>query len=181
MRGDGRKAKDPKKTFLRLLGYLKPYMPRLITMVVCIVVATVASVASNASLSTLIEDFVKPMLQQQSPDFKPLIGFLGIMALIYLAGMLANFLSSYLMVPVAQGIQKHIRDSLFTHMQRLPVRYFDTHQVGDLMSRYTSDIDTLRQMIAQAIPQCISSAITIVVVFFAMLFTSPILTGVVIL
>ena len=181
MRGDGRKAKDPKKTFLRLLGYLKPYMPRLIAMVVCIIIATVASVASNASLSTLIEDFVKPMLTQQTPDFKPLIGFLGIMALIYIAGMLANFLSGYIMVPVGQGIQKHIRDSLFSHMQRLPIRYFDTHQVGDLMSRYTSDIDTLRQMIAQAIPNCISSAITIVVVFFAMLFTSPILTGVVIL
>ena len=181
MRGDGRKAKDPKKTFLRLLGYLRPYMPRLICMVVCIIVATVASVASNASLSTLIEDFVKPMLTQQTPDFKPLIGFLGIMALVYLAGMLANFLASYIMVPVGQGIQKNIRDSLFTHMQKLPIRYFDTHQVGDVMSRYTSDIDTLRQMIAQAIPQCITSAITIVVVFFAMLFTSPILTGVVIL
>ena len=179
MRGDGRKAKDPKKTFLRLLGYMKPYLPRLITMVVCILLATVASVASNASLETLIDQFIKPMLSQQNPDFKPLIGFLCMMAGVYLAGMLANFLASYVMVPVTQGIQKNIRDSLFTHMQKLPVRYFDTHQVGDLMSRYTSDIDTLRQMISQAIPQCITSAITIVVVFFAMLFTSPILTGIV--
>ena len=179
MRGDGRKAKDPKKTFLRLLGYMKPYLPRLITMVVCILLATVASVASNASLETLIDQFIKPMLSQQDPDFKPLIGFLCMMAGVYLAGMLANFLASYVMVPVTQGIQKNIRDSLFTHMQKLPVRYFDTHQVGDLMSRYTSDIDTLRQMISQAIPQCITSAVTIVVVFFAMLFTSPILTGIV--
>ena len=179
MRGDGRKAKDPKKTFGRLLGYLKPYMPRLIAMVVCIVLATVASVASNASLSTLIEDFIKPMLSQQTPDFAPLIRFLFLMAGIYIVGMVANFLSSYLMVPVGQGIQKNIRDSLFTHMQKLPIRYFDTHQTGDIMSRYTSDIDTLRQMITQAIPQCITSAITIVVVFFAMLFTSPILTAIV--
>ena len=181
MRGDGRKAKDPKKTFLRLLGYLKPYMPRLIIMVVCIILATIASVMSNASLETLIEDFVKPMLSQQTPDFGPLVRFLCMMACIYLAGMLATFFSNYLMVPVAQGIQKNIRDTMFTHMQRLPIRYFDTHQVGDVMSRYTSDIDTLRQMIAQSIPQCITSAITIVVVFFAMLFTSPILTGIVIL
>ena len=180
MRGDGRKAKDPKKTFLRLLGYLKPYMPRLIIMVVCVILSTVASVMSNASLETLIEDFVKPMLSQQTPDFGPLIRFLCLMACIYVAGMVATFLSNFLMVPVAQGIQKNIRDTMFTHMQKLPIRYFDTHQVGDIMSRYTSDIDTLRQMIAQSIPQCITSAITIVVVFFAMLFTSPILTAIVI-
>ena len=181
MRGDGRKAKDPKKTFLRLLSYLKPYMPRLIAMVVCIVLSTLASVASNGSLEKLVDDFIRPMLSQQTPDFVPLIRFLCMMAGIYLAGMAATFLQHWLMVPVGQGIQKNIRDSLFSHMQTLPIRYFDTHQVGDLMSRYTSDIDTLRQMISQAIPQCITSAITIVVVFFAMLFTSPILTGVVIL
>ena len=180
MRGDGRKAKDPKKTFFRLLSYLKPYTPRLIGMVVCILLSTVATVASNGSLESLIEDFIKPMLAQKTPDFGPLIGFLCRMACIYLAGMTATFLSNWLMVPVGQGIQKNIRDTLFTHMQTLPIRYFDTHPVGDIMSRYTSDIDTLRQMIAQAIPQCITSAITIVVVFFAMLFTSPILTLIVI-
>ena len=180
MRGDGRKAKDPKKTLGRLLGYMKPYLPRLIGMVVCIILATCASVASNGSLSTLIDDYIKPMLEQENPSFEPLIGFLGVMACIYLAGMIASFLQQWLMVPVGQGIQKTVRDTLFTHMQKLPIRYFDTHPVGDVMSRYTSDIDTLRQMISQAIPQCISSLITIVVVFFAMLFTSPILTGIVI-
>ena len=181
MRGDGRMAKNPKNTFLRLLSYLKPYLGRIITMVVCIILATVASVASNGSLNLLIEDYIKPMLGQDTPDFGPLILFLCGMALIYLVGMAANFLASYVMVPVGQGIQKNIRDTLFTHMQRLPIRYFDTNAVGDLMSRYTSDIDTLRQMVAQAIPQCITSAITIVVVFFAMLFTSPILTAIVVL
>ena len=180
MRGDGRKAKDPKKTLLRLFGYMKPFLPRLIVMVVCIILATVASVASNASLERLIEDFIKPMLSQETPDFGPLIGFLCMMACIYLAGMAANFFANFVMVPVGQGIQRTIRDTMFAHMQKLPIRYFDTHPVGDLMSRYTSDIDTLRQMISQAIPQCITSVITIVVVFFAMLFTSPILTAIVI-
>ena len=180
MSGDGRKAKNPKQTFLRLLGYLKPYKGRLIAMVVCIIAATVATVASNASLNLLIEDYIEPMLTQQTPDFGPLIRFLFGMAAVYLAGMLATFLQNWLMVPVGQGIQRNIRDTLFIHMQKLPIRYFDTHPVGDLMSRYTSDIDTLRQMISQALPQCISSVITIVVVFFAMLLTSPILTAIVI-
>ncbi len=181
MRGDGRKAKSPKKTFMRLLGYVKPYRFRLVGMVVCIILTTCAQVASNGSLSALIDDYIKPMLGQEAADFAPLIRFLVVMAMIYLAGLVASFLQQWLMVPVGQGIQKTIRDNMFTHMQKLPIRYFDTHPVGDLMSRYTSDIDTLRQMISQAIPQCISSLITIVVVFFAMLLTSPILTGVVIL
>ena len=180
MRGDGRKAKNPKQTFARLLGYLKPYLGRIIAMVVCILLATVASVASNGSLNLLIENYIKPMLGQSDPNFTPLVLFLCGMAVVYLIGMTATFLANYVMVPVAQGIQRDIRNTLFSHMQRLPIRYFDTHPVGDLMSRYTSDIDTLRQMISQAIPQCITSAVTIVVVFFAMLFTSPILTAIVI-
>ena len=180
MHGDGRKAKNPKQTFARLLGYLKPYKFRLVLMVVCIMLSTVASVASNGSLNLLIEDYIKPMLTQADPNFLPLILFLCGMAIVYLFGMLATFLSNYVMVPVTQGIQRDIRSTLFDHMQKLPIRYFDTHPVGDLMSRYTSDIDTLRQMISQAIPQCITSAVTIVVVFFAMLFTSPILTAIVI-
>ena len=179
MQGDGRKAKDPKKTLLRLLSFLKPYMGRLIAMVVCIILASVIQVISNNSLKVIIDDYITPMLGQNAPDFGPLIQFLFIMAVVYLAGIIASFLQQWLMVPVGQGVQKTIRDTMFSHMQKLPIRYFDTHPVGDVMSRYTSDIDTLRQMISQAIPQCITSAITIVVVFFAMLFTSPILTGIV--
>ena len=181
MRGDGRKAKDPKKTLMRLLSYMKPYRGRLIGMVVCIILAAVIQVASNNSLRLIIDDYITPMLGQEQPDYAPLIRFLCVMGGIYLAGLLAAFFQQWLMVPVGQGIQKNIRDSMFTHMQKLPIRYFDTHPVGDVMSRYTSDIDTLRQMISQAIPQCISSAITIVVVFVAMLITSPILTAVVVL
>ena len=180
MRGDGRKAKNPKKTLARLLGYLKPYKGHMIGMVICIIVSAVASVLSNASLSRLIEDFIKPMLQQEVPDFKPLLWFLGLMAVIYLAGMTASYLQQRLMVPVGQGVQRRVRDEMFAHMQKLPIRYFDTHQAGDIMSRYTNDIDTLRQMISQSIPQCISSAVTIIVVFIAMLITSPILTAIVI-
>ena len=179
MRGDGRKAKDPKKTFLRLLGYLKPYLPRLIIMILCIGLSTAASVTSNASLERIIDDYITPMLGQDAPNFAPLISFLCMMACVYLVGAVANFLTSFVMVPVGQGVQKNIRDTLFTHMQKLPIRYFDTNQVGNLMSRFTSDIDTLRQMITQAIPQCIVSVVTIVVVFFAMLFTSWVLTLVV--
>ena len=181
MSGDGRKAKDPKKTLLRLLGFLRPYMGRMIVMVICIILASVIQVVSNNSLRIIIDDYITPMLGQAAPDFGPLIGFLGIMAGVYIAGIVASFLQHWLMVPVGQGVQKHIRDTMFTHMQTLPIRYFDTHPVGDLMSRYTSDIDTLRQMISQAIPQCITSAITIIVVFLAMLFTSPILTAIVVL
>ena len=179
MRGDGRKAKNPKKTFSRLLSYLKPYKWHMIGTVVCIVASAVASVLSNASLSRLIEDFIKPMLQQTTPDYGPLLRFLGLMACIYLMGMAASYLQQRLMIPVGQGIQRKVRDEMFAHMQKLPIRYFDTHQVGDIMSRYTNDIDTLRQMISMAIPQCISSAVTIIVVFIAMMITSPILTAIV--
>ena len=178
--GDGRKAKNPKQTFKRLLGYMKPYTGRLVAVILCIFAATGISVLADGSLSTLIDDYITPMLGQETADFGPLIVFLAVLAGLYVLGMVANFLVNYLMVPVAQGIQKHVRNTLFHHMQKLPVRYFDTHQVGDLMSRYTSDIDTLRQMISQAIPQCVVSAVTIIVVFIAMLFTSPILTAVVV-
>ena len=179
MHGDGRKAKNPKKTLTRLLGYLKPYKWHMIGMVLCIVASAVASVLSNASLSSLIEDFIKPMLQQDVPDYGPLLRFLIVMACIYVLGMVASYLQQRLMVPVGQGVQRLVRDEMFAHMQKLPVRYFDTHPAGDIMSRYTNDIDTLRQMISQSIPQCISSAVTIIVVFIAMLITSPILTAIV--
>ena len=181
MQGDGRKAKNPKKTLLRLLSFLKPYMGRMIAMVVCIILASVIQVVSNNSLGTIIDDYITPMLGQAAPDYAPLIRFLCVMAVIYLAGVVASFLQHWLMVPVGQGVQKTIRDTMFSHMQTLPIRYFDTHPVGDLMSRYTSDIDTLRQMISMAIPQCITSAITILVIFVAMLIKSPILTAIVIL
>ncbi len=179
MRGDGRKAKNPKKTLLRLLSYMKPYRATLIVVVLCILLASFAQAASSKSIQYVIDDYIKPLLGQETPNFAPLIGFLFVMAGIYLTGMLSAFLYNFLMVKVGQGTQKHIRDAMFRHMQRLPIRYFDTHPAGDVMSRYTGDIDTLRQMISQAIPQCISSVATLVTVFVMMLVTSPILTAVV--
>ncbi|MBP3305646.1 MAG: ABC transporter ATP-binding protein [Oscillospiraceae bacterium] len=178
MMGDGRKAKDPKKTISRLLSYMSRYRKTLIVVVVCILLTAIAQAASSSSLGTLVDRYITPMLAQTNPDYGPLIRFLVMMAGLYLVGAVSSFLYNFLMVKVGQGTQKTIRDTMFTHMQRLPIRYFDTHPVGDVMSRYTSDIDTLRQMISQAIPQCISSAATLIVVFLFMLFTSPILTAV---
>ena len=175
MMGDGRKAKDPKKTISRLLSYMGRYKARMIIVVLCILLSAVAQAVSSASLGTLVDDYVTPMLRGENVN---LIGFLCLMAGIYLVGIICVFLYNFLMVKVGQGTQKTIRDQMFTHMQKLPVRYFDTHQVGDLMSRYTSDIDTLRQMITQSIPQTISSAATLIVVLVTMIITSPILTGV---
>ena len=181
MSGDGRKAKNPKQTMSRLLGYMKQYRMTLVLVIVCILLASVVQVASNKSLEYVVDDYITPMLGQVAPDFGPLVRFLVLMAVLYLVGLVASFFSNYLMIRVSQGTQKTIRDAMFTHMQKLPIRYFDTHPVGDVMIRYTNDIDTLRQMISQSIPQTISSAVTIVVVFLAMAFTSPLLTLVVVL
>ena len=158
---------------------MAPYKWTLALVLVCILVTSVATVAGSKSLQYVVDDYIRPLLQMDAPDLGPLFRFLCIMAAVYVAGILSSFLYNYLMVQVAQGVQRDIRDQLFSNMQRLPIRYFDTHTHGDLMSRYTNDIDTLRQMISQAIPQCISSVVTLVTVFATMLLTSPILTGVV--
>jgi len=130
-------------------------------------------------LSTLVDDYILPMVASGSADFGPLLQYLLGIAGIFAAGMLASFLNQYLMVSVSQGTQKVIRDEMFTKMQRLPLRYFDSNTAGNIMSRYTSDIDTLRQMVSQSIPQCASSIITLIVVFTAMLKASWILTCVI--
>ena len=181
MRGKPQKPVNAKKTIGRLLGYMKPYLPRLIGTAVCIIVATLASVMGNSAAGMLIDDYIKPMLGQEVPNYAPMIRFICVLAAIFTVGLVASYLQQRLMVTVGQGTQKTIRDKMFGHMQRLPIRYFDTHPAGDLMSRYTNDVDTLRQMITQAVPQCIQSAITIVVVFIFMLVISPILTGIVVL
>ena len=176
MRGDGRMAKNPKQTISRLLSYMAQYKGTLAVVGVSVVFSAVAQAASSASLGTLVDDYITPMLSQSVPDFGPLLRFLGMMACVYLVGLVCAFFCSYLMAKVSQGTQRSIRDQLFTHMQTLPIRYFDTHPAGDIMSRYTSDIDTLRQMISQSIPQCASSVVTLAVVLVTMIITSPILT-----
>ena len=179
LKGDGRKARAPKKTLQRLLRYLAPYKWTMALVLICILVTSIATVAGSKSLQYVVDDYIRPLLQMEHPDFGPLFRFLCLMGVVYAAGIFTSFLYNYLMVRVAQGVQRDIRDRLFSNMQRLPIRYFDTHTHGDIMSRYTNDIDTLRQMISQSIPQCISSVVTIVTVFVTMLLTSPALTGVV--
>ena len=180
MRGDGRKAKDPKKVLLRLLSYMKQYIPVLIVVLLCILGSAIAQTTGSKSLGALVDDYILPMVETGSTDFSPLLSFLVKIGCIFAMGMVCAFLQQFLMVGVSQGTQKTIRDEMFAKMQRLPLRYFDTNTAGNIMSRYTSDIDTLRQMISQSIPQTISSAVTLAVAFIAMLQTSWMLTIVVI-
>ena len=176
MMGDGRKAKDPKKTFFRLLRYMKPYMLNLIVVMICVVVTAFAQTRGSENIGHLVDDYILPMVESGSTDFAPVVNYLMGIAAVFACGILASFLQQYLMVTVGQGTQKTIRDEMFTKMQRLPLRYFDTNTAGNIMSRYTSDIDTLRQMISQSIPQAFSSVITIIVIFIAMIRSSWILT-----
>ena len=127
-------------------------------------------------LGTLVDDYILPMVGNGSTDFAPIFTFLMKMVFVFIAGMLSSFLQSFLMVGVTQGTQKTIRDEMFSKMQTLPLRYFDSNTAGNIMSRYTSDIDTLRQMISQSIPQTISAVVTLVVLFITMLIESWILT-----
>ena len=176
IRGDGRKAANPKKTLFRLLSYMKKYSALLVVVMVCIVLTSVAQAQGSRALGPLVDDYILPMVASGSTDFGPLLGYLTKMACIFAVGIVGAFLYNYLMVAVTQGVQKSIRDELFTKMQRLPLRYFDSHPAGDIMSCYTSDIDTLRQMLSQAVPQCLSSVVTLVVVLFNLIDTSWMLT-----
>ena len=172
MRGDGRMAKNPKKTLMRLLSYMRKYLPILVIVLVCIFLTSVAQTMSSRSLGTLVDDYILPMVASGSTDFAPVGQFLLKIAAIFGVGILSSFLYNYLMVGVSQGTQKTIRDEMFIKMQRLPLRYFDSNTAGNIMSCYTSDVDTLRQMISQAIPQCASSVITLIVVAWNLIDTS---------
>ena len=174
--GDGRKAKDPKKTFARLLKYMLQYKFHVLMVLLCILAHALVQSRSAVMLGTLVDDYILPMVSSGSTDFGPILKFLLQMGLIFLVGIASTFLQSFLMVPVTQGIQKQIRDDLFKKMQTLPLRYFDSKTAGDIMSRFTGDIDTLRQMISMAIPQTISAAVTLVVLFVTMIRTSWMLT-----
>ena len=176
MHGDGRKAKNPKKTLIRLLGYLKKYFVTLAAVLLCIMATAYAQTQSSTALGKLVDRFILPMVADGSADFAPLLQFLTKLAGIFLISIVATFLQSYLMVGVTQGVQKTIRDEMFEKMQTLPIRYFDTNKAGNIMSRYTSDIDTMRQMISQSLPQTVSSLATLVAILVAMLTTSWILT-----
>ena len=172
MRGDGRMARDPKKTLLRLLGYMRSYIPVLTIVLICVFLNSFAQTMGSRSLGTLVDEYILPMVETGSRDYGPMAGYLLKIGCLFAVGMLASFLMNYLLVDVTQGAQKTIRDEMFVKMQRLPLRYFDSNTAGNIMSRYTSDIDTLRQMLSQAIPQCVASGITLVVVTWNLIDTS---------
>ena len=165
-------SKVNKDVVKRLMSYIGHYKLRFAAVLICIVVNALAMVSCSLYLQTLIDSYITPLLQAATPDFAPLFRSILIMGCIYAVGILACLFYNRTMVSIAQGTLKRIRDEMFEHMQTLPIRYFDTHTHGDIMSHYTNDTDTLRQMLAQSIPQMFSSLITIISVFFAMLFTS---------
>ena len=177
----GAKPQNLKATVARLMGYVGRYRLRLVLVLFCILGNTIASVTASTFIKTLIDDYITPMIGQINPDFSGLLTQLVYMACIYGVGMVCGYLYNRLMVVVAQGVLKNVRDDMFAHMQTLPIRYFDTHSHGEIMSHYTNDTDTLRQMIAQALPQVFSSIISIVAVFVAMLSQSLWLTLTVVL
>ena len=173
----GRKPKNAKKTLKRLLSYLPGmYKVTLIVVAISILLSTLAGVIGSLFLKVLIDDYITPLLGVESPVFTALLQVILFMGLIYLVGVLATLLYSRLMVIVSQGVMKRIRDDMFAHMQKLPIKYFDTHQFGNTMSHYTNDTETLHQMLSQSVPQVFSSAMTIIFVSFAMIYTSIPLT-----
>ena len=170
------KMQFDKKTLQRLISYMKDYRSTLVIVVACILLSAIASAASSLFLQTLIDDFIVPMLGMDAPVFTGLVKALIVIGMVYITGIISTLLYNRLLVTVAQGTLKKIRDDMFSNMQRLPISYFDTHTHGETMSLYTNDTDTLRQMIAQSMAQLISSVFTIVAVFFCMLYISVWLT-----
>lgn len=182
---DNKRPLKPKldwKMLGRVMGYIfKNYKFRLAIVIICIILNSLASVGGNLYLQVLIDDHIVPLVGQENPVFTGLIKAIGTMIVIYLAGIIASLIHSFLMVTISEGTLKIIRDEMFIKMQKLPIRYFDTNTHGDIMSRYTNDTDTLSQMIAQSIPNFFSSAITIITVFVSMVVTNIYLTIVVML
>lgn len=163
------KIKNPGKLFARLMGFIfKKYLPACIIVVICIFVSVLANVQGTMFTKNLIDDYIVPLLKTGTPDYGPLLAAMGRVAVFYGIGVISTFAYSKIMIYVSQGTIKNLRVELFSHMQDLPIRYFDSHAHGDIMSIYTNDIDTLRQLISQSLPQILNSAITVVSVFVSM-------------
>lgn len=168
-RGPKPKIKNPGKLFARLMGFIfKKYLPACIIVVICIFVSVLANVQGTMFTKNLIDDYIVPLLKTGSPDYGSLLAAMGRVAVFYGIGVISTFAYSKIMIYVSQGTIKNLRVELFSHMQDLPIRYFDSHAHGDIMSIYTNDIDTLRQLISQSLPQILNSAITVVSVFVSM-------------
>ena len=165
-----------KGTLLRIMSYLKPYRFRVIMVFVCIVINALASVASSLFLQTLIDRYIVPLVGQAAPDFLPLFRALTFMGCIYLAGVISIFFANRTMGIVSQATLRDIRDQMFSHLQTLPIRYFDRNSHGNVMSHFTNDTDTLRQVLSQTLPQLFSSIISMAAVFCSMLHLSLWLT-----
>ena len=170
-------SKNDIKTAKRLLKYVtETYKFRFVLVFICILISAVASISVSLSLKFMLDDYIIPLIGQQNPNYTELYQALGVLACIFIAGVLATFTYTRLMVYIGQGVLKRVRDDMFEHMQTLPIRYFDERTNGSIMSLYTNDTDALRQMISQAIPQALMSLFTIIVTFISMFVLSPILT-----
>ena len=178
--GPGGKPKVTKstvKTAKRLLGYVtSTYKIQFVLVLICILVSSLASISVSLSLKYLLDDFIIPLIGQKEPNFAELYRAITVLAIIFGCGVIAAFSYTRLMVVIGQGVLKRVRDEMFEHMQTLPIRYFDQNTNGSIMSLYTNDTDTLRQMINQSIPQVLMSGLMIIVTFIAMIVLSPILT-----
>ncbi len=168
-RGPRPKVENPGKLLKRLLGYVfKSYTPHCIIVFICILISVLANAQGTMFLQDLIDVYIMPMIGTSDPDFKPLATAILKVASFYLCGAAASYIYGRMLVVVSQGTLKSLRNDMFSHMEKLPIKYFDTNSHGDIMSVYTNDIDTLRQMISQSIPQLINSTFTIITVFVCM-------------
>ena len=175
--GSPKVDKGTLKTAKRLLGYVtSTYKVQFVVVLFCILISSIASISVSLSLRFLLDDYIIPLIGQKDPNYSELYMALTVLGTIFLCGVIATFVYSRLMVTIGQGVLKRVRDEMFAHMQKLPIRYFDQNTNGSIMSLYTNDTDTLRQMINQSIPQVLMSVLTIVVTFISMLVLSPLLT-----
>ncbi len=175
--GRPQKIEGAGKIFMRLLKYMfRKYAVHWVVVMICIVVSVLASVQGTLFIQSLIDDYIMPLIGQQGADFSALEAALARVAFFYACGVVAAFAQSKILIYITQGTMKNLRDDLFAHMEKLPIKYFDTHAHGDIMSIYTNDIDTLRQMISQSIPQMVNAAITVVSVLISMIILSIPLT-----
>jgi len=178
----GPKSKDPVKTLKRLLAFImKRYKFRYVIVLVCIAISSIVQVIGTMFMKSLIDDYIVPMVDGRIQTFQPLIEALATIACVYVLGIICTLSYNMIMMYVTQGVLKDIRDEMFAHMETLPIKYFDTHQHGDIMSHFTNDTDTLRQMVSQSIPNLFSSAITLISTLISMLILSVPLTLLVLL
>lgn len=171
--------KSPKvdiKTLKRLISYIKKYKIQVVIVIICLILSTIATVFGSVYIKTIIDNYITPLIGVENPNFSGLLTGISIMAIVYVVGIITSYIYNKTMAVVSQGIQKDIRDKMFSKMEKLPIRYFDENTTGDIMSRYTNDTDSLGQMFSHSLPQLLSCVISIVSVFFSMLFMSIPLT-----